>query len=141
MRRIIAISVLPMALAAMTVTPAMAQDAAESAAILSGTGARTGAAAGRLGTASRDALGGAAGVIAATNSQRSGSQSARQSRRSNGGANSDGGVAAGLYVAGNIDALQLTDAPFFRLADGSILRMSGSFVPSPGTTCERNCRS
>lgn len=118
--------------------PSFAQDAAESAVILSGTGERTGAAARSLGANSAGAIDRATNALRET---RSGG--ANRSRRGRGAAASQSPAAAvstshRVYYSG--DPLEFMDVPTYRLSNGQSLRLSGSFIAIPPTECVKNCR-
>lgn len=121
-------------------SPAMAQAAAEEAVILSGNSG-TGAAARRMGSNVRGAIGGAADAVASANAARGGGNAASGVGNARGGARGSGNRAGAVpyTIAGNIDALEYFAAPTWRLAGGSVLKVSGTLVPNPGTTCIRNC--
>ena len=119
--------------------PASAQDAAESAIILGGTGEATGAASRRMGEATRGAIGGAANAINAA--QRGRGRAGRYDGanvRPSGGGRSPGGV-EGYRIPAGIDALDGTDARQYQLGTGSTLRVSGGFTPSETTFCISYC--
>lgn len=117
-------------------TPCAAQDAAESAAILSGTGQGTGAASRSLGDATTGAIGGATNAIRATRSGRAARASSGNSGNSRGGRNP---ASVGYAIPANIDPLDKFAVPTYRLRNGLQLRISGSFVPTPPTSCVLNC--
>lgn len=117
--------------------PCLAQDAAESAVILSGTGERTGAAARSVGEASAGAINNAAGAINATRRGRAGSGGQPTTRA---GGSARAGYSIGYTItAGNIDPLEHFRVPTFELANGRQLRVSGTLIPMPPTACIRDC--
>lgn len=106
---------------------AVAQDAVETAQILSGTGQMQGG--GRsLGSAISRSLNGAGDVIA-------GSTSAP--RTANAGANP--AIHRTDPVPANVDPLARSDAPTYRLGNGASIRVSGGFQSDPVTSCVKNC--
>ncbi len=107
--------------------PVFAQDAAESAIILSGTGERTGASARSTGEAAARAIGRASGAIATT---RQSASPARSRPAITARANSPR-TGSGYRIAGNIDALEFFDVPTYRLGNGRTIRVSGELVPPP----------
>lgn len=126
------------AIALFAAQPCLAQDAAESAVILSGTGSGTGAAARSVGEASAGAINNAAGAINATQRARRTATSRRSSRGA--GRPASAGTSTGYTItAGNIDPLEYFRVPTFELANGSELRVSGTLVPMPPTACVRDC--
>ena len=107
---------------------APAQDAAETAVILSGTGQSTGRASRSLGSAVSGGINAAAAQIAAT---RSGTTPPERRRRS---------LAQGTEVvqaSGNV--LEGTGAPTYRLGSGATIQVSGTLVQDAATSCARNC--
>lgn len=119
-------------------TPCAAQDAVESATILSGVGERTGAASRSLGGAATGAMDGAAEAIRATRSGRAG-----VSRRSNRGGNNGGRnlASVGYTIPADIDPLENFAVPTYRLSNGLQLRVSGTFIAIPPTSCVSNCEA
>jgi hypothetical protein len=91
----------------------LAQDAAETAIILSGTGAAQGKASRSLGSAAASSMGTAANAI------RPDARPAPANRRSG---RRDQQV---ITLAGDVDALENTDAPTYELANGASIRVSG----------------
>lgn len=116
--------------------PALAQDAAESAAILSGTRG-TGRVSRDAGEATRGAIGGAADAINATRQRRTSRTPTRRTNVTRRGSSQRSG---GLRVTVG-DALERTDAPDYQLSNGSRIRVSGTFVPATGTQCVTNCET
>lgn len=111
-------------------SPSLAQDAAESAVILSGT-AQTGAAQRSLGRSVSSSMGNAANAVAAAQSariQRPPSQSRARSVRGYGGS-----------IPANVDPLANTDAAIYALDNGATIKVSGTFNPGAAAHCERNC--
>ena len=96
---------------------ALAQDAAETAIILSGTGAAQGKASRPLGSAAAISMGAAANAIRPV--ARPAPVIRRSSRR-------DQQV---ITLAGDVDALENTDAPTYELANGVSIRVSGVLRP------------
>ena len=116
------------ALAALAAAPpVLAQDAAETATILSGTSRDTGRVSRDMGNSVRGSINGAADAISGTPQRR---VSAGNLRR----ANQPDPRTSGLYVAVG-DALDRTDAPECQLGNGSTIRVSGNFQPSTQTQC------
>ena len=93
--------------------PALAQDAAETAIILRGTGAAQGKASRSLGCAAASSMGAAANAVRPV--ARPAPVIRRSSRR-------DQRV---ITLAGDVDALENTDAPTYELANGASIRVSG----------------
>ena len=130
-------------LAAMAASPALAQDAAESAIILGGTGQSTGTASHSLGNAVRGSIGPAANAVNATN-RSTGRASAGTFR--GGGNPSGGGFRASLWsrptpkvIPRGIDSLAGSNAPVYRLGNGRTIKVSGRLTPYVPTVCTRNC--
>lgn len=117
-----------MAFALALAPPAMAQDAAETAIITAGTGAPQARGARSLGSAISDSMNRAAGAI------RVQSRGAPLPRR---GPASQGNPAG--TIAADVDVLENTDAPGYRLGNGATIRVSGRLNPAAGTVCTRNC--
>ena len=109
--------------------PASAQAAAETAVILSGTGQATGRASRSLGSAISGSIGAAANEIHAT---RNGGQAPTVRRRR-------APSSAGHVIPPDADMLEGTDAPTYRLGNGSSIRVSGRLIQGAGTTCAENC--
>lgn len=109
--------------------PVSAQDAAETAVILSGTSAPQARAAQGLGNAVRGSINSATATIRTIpraqprGAPRSGNASP---------------VAVGALPADS-DPLENTDASAYRLGNGATIRVSGRLNPAAGTACTRNC--
>jgi hypothetical protein len=109
------------ALALALPAPLVAQDAAETAIILGGTGQVQGRAQRSLGTSIARSMGNAADAIAATSRARpSGTVVRRHAGRSNRGAGK-----FAIILPGDVDPLEKTDAPSYELANGATIRVSG----------------
>ena len=106
---------------------AYAQDAAETAVILSGTSGQAKASR-SLGDAVRGSINSASSAVRASTQQRRSSNS--RARRSGGGA---------PVVIGTGDALENTDASSYTLGSGATIRVSGRLNPSAATRCTQNC--
>jgi hypothetical protein len=107
--------------------PALAQAAAETATILSGTGQGTGSAARGLGSAVSGSMNRASSQIRAT---RNGDATPRR-RRSAG---------AAYEIPAEADMLEGADAETYQLGNGASIRVSGgSLRKSAATTCTQNC--
>jgi hypothetical protein len=116
-----------MFLSGLTITPVHAQDAAETAVILSGSGQATESGSRSLG----GAIGGAMGRASATiNSNR------RSSSR-----NRSGEVRQDAAIPADIDALKGTDAASYEMENGARISVSGGLRPSARTRCVENCAS
>lgn len=100
--------------------PAAAQDAAETAVILSGTGQTQGRAQRSLGQSIARGMGAAADAVAATTRARTPTRTQRQQARQSGG----GGKFA-IALPADVDPLERTDAPVYALANGATIRVSG----------------
>lgn len=98
-----------------------AQDAAETAIILGGTGNAQGRAQRSLGSAIARGMGNAAGAVAATTPARTPHGSTTQRSRSHG--RTQGNFA--IPLPGDVDPLAKTDAPSFKVGSGATLRVSG----------------
>lgn len=117
-------SLIILAAAGFCASPLAAQDAAETAIILSGTGQGTGSKASRsLGGSIARSMGNAAHAINATNRARA--QMPRsyrpQGRRSRRG----GGSGFAIALPAGVDPLETTDAPSYALENGATIRVSG----------------
>lgn len=110
--------------------PVMAQDAAETAIILSGT-AQTGSAQRSLGRAVSGSVGNAANAVGGT--QSASRQRSTAPARRNSAQRSQGAIPAG------VDPLANTDAASYALDNGATIKVSGRFNPTGSTRCERNC--
>ncbi len=121
------------ALAAAALLPGSlaAQDAAETAVIVSGSGAGQAKASRSLGNAVSGSLDSAAGVIRSTQRAR---RPASRNRRSR-----NGGVRIGSEIPSGVDALEGTDAAAYKTDGGATIKFSGRFVPSGKTECDENC--
>ncbi|MFZ9394482.1 MAG: hypothetical protein ACO25F_00285 [Erythrobacter sp.] len=111
--------------------PAFAQDAAESAAILAGTGSAQAKAQRSLGGAIRGSINGAAATV--RSAVRSDGRTSSQAR------SRSGVTVAGAAIAADVDPLEKTDAPAYRLGNGATIRVSGRMNPSASTSCVKNC--
>ncbi|MCT2559374.1 hypothetical protein N0B51_10330 [Tsuneonella sp. YG55] len=97
-----------------------AQDAAETAIILGGTGAAQGRAQKSLGSAISRSMGNAANVLATQRRARQGAPHRASPRpRRHAGAN------FAIALPGDVDPLAETDAPRYDLANGASIRVSG----------------
>ena len=124
---IVIIAALPLALPA----TASAQDAAETAVILSTVSPGQGAAARSMGNSISGALGSASGAIASTRAQASPASGAVQVQQ----------VRRAPVRPTDSDPLEGTDAAQYRLASGATIRVSGGMRPSAGTRCIENCEA
>ena len=114
--------------------PALAQDAAETAVILSGAGQPAGRASRSLGSAISGSINAASAQI----------RSVRNAEPTTGGhqprtAGDARAITSDQAIASDIDMLEGTDAPTYRLGNGASIRVSGTFIQDPGTMCSRNC--
>lgn len=107
---------------------ASAQDAAETAAILSGTGQGTGGASRSMGSSVSNSMNSATNALRSVQSSRKG-----QSRRSSRSARQSYAIPA------DADLLEGTEAPTYQLGNGSSIRVSGGLVPDATTSCVKNC--
>lgn len=107
---------------------APAQDAAESAMIMSGS-SQTGKAQRSLGNAITNSVNRASNAIAATNAQRR----ARVQRRANGAVHIGGSLPAG------VDPLEGTDATTYQLGSGASIRTTGRINTASGSRCVSQC--
>ena len=119
------------ALATLASAPVLAQDAAESAIILSGTGAGQAKAQRSLGAAVRGSIEGAATTVRGA----ARGQGSPRGRAPSG----NGVVVSGTALAADSDPLENTDAPAYRLGNGATIRVSGRMNPAAGTSCVKNC--
>jgi hypothetical protein len=113
---------------------ASAQDAAETAIILGGTGQAQVGASRSLGAAISNGLNGATNTINAATPDRGaghGSSAATGHARP-----------VGVMIGSSTtrDPLAGTDAPTYRLANGSSIRVSGGLIPSAEANCVKDCR-
>ena len=106
---------------------ALAQDAAETAIILSGTGAAQGKASRSLGSAAANSMGAAANAVRPV---------ARAAPVIRGSSRRDQQV---VMLPGDVDALENTDAPTYELANGASIRVSGRLRPQAETVCDYAC--
>lgn len=111
--------------------PLMAQDAAETAVILSGTSGQ-GKAANTLGGAINGSLRNAASAVSQSGAP-SGPNRAAPRRGSTQAAN------GAIVLEEGVDALEGTDAAEYHLGTGTSIKVSGGFVPYETTRCEKNC--
>lgn len=107
---------------------AMAQDAAETAIILSGSGSGQARAQQSLGSAISGSMRRATSAISVQ--PRGTPRSARGTQRQ---------ANAPQAIASDIDVLENTDAPGYTLRNGASIRVSGRLNPSATTVCTRNC--
>ena len=129
--RMLSLAALLTAASAPIAAPALAQDAAETAVILSGS-AQTGSAQRSLGRTISGSVGHAANAVGSTaRVSRSRSAAQRNSRASS--RNVGGSIPAG------VDPLANTDAATYTLDNGATIRVSGRFNPSASSQCQRNC--
>jgi len=112
--------------------PAFAQDAAETAVVLSGSSGQAKAAR-SLGDAASRSMNSAASAVRASQPRRG--RSSSNSRR-----NSSRGSSGGPVTIGTGDALEGTDASSYATGSGTTIRVSGGFRPSAATRCTDNCR-
>jgi len=107
---------------------ASAQDAAESAIILSGTGQATGSAQRGLGSSVSSSINRASNALRATRNARnpSGRRSSRATHQSH-------------AIPAGVDFLEGTDAPTYQLGNGSSIRVSGGLRQTPETACVKDC--
>src|SRR5579864_6624161 len=129
---------IPVVLAAAVIAIGMvrtagAQDAAESAIILSGGGPSQAGAQRSLSAAIANGFNSAGSAIGAANGntvvRRHTSWTARPRDR----------AARATAVSPLSDPLADTNAPTYQLANGASIRVSGGLRPEPNTTCVRNC--
>ena len=107
---------------------ALAQDGAETAIILSGSGAAQGKASRSLGSASASNIGAAADAVRSSRDVRAVVRRApaRQARQM-------------TVLSGNVDPLENTDAPSYQLSNGASIRVSGGLRPSAQVSCAEDC--
>lgn len=108
-------------------SPAAAQDAAETAIILGGTGASQGRAQKSLGSSIARSMGRAANAVASTNGHGS-SPAPRRPRH----AKSKTGGHFAIALPGDVDPLSATDAPTYKLENGASIRVSGGLRRNTG---------
>lgn len=106
-----------------------AQDAAETAVIMSGTSGQAKASR-SLGSAVNKSLNSAASSVRASTANRSSGSSARRNRRA---------APSVVSVIGTGDALEGTDASAYTVGSGATIKVSGSFRPSAASVCKDNC--
>lgn len=111
---------------------AFAQDASETAVILSGTGSTQARASRSLGTAVSGSIDSATSVIRSATPTRNRAKS-RRSRR--------GAPSVVTTVIGTGDALEGTDASAYQVDNGATIKVSGGFRPSAATRCTENCEA
>lgn len=114
---------------------AMAQDAAETAAILSGS-SQTGNAQRSLGRSIAGSINSANNAIAAQNARATGVRAQGTPRRAQ-----RGGVKIGHDLPAGVDVLAGTDAATYRLGNGSSIRTTGRLNTDNGSVCVRNCEN
>lgn len=107
---------------------AFAQDAAESAILLGGSGTAQARAQRSLGSAIARSMGGAANAIRATS--RAMPVHARHNARRE---------RTAIAIPGHVDPLEGTDAPTYRLENGASIRVSGGLRPGPQAACASGC--
>jgi hypothetical protein len=112
----------------MVATPVVAQDAAETATILSGQGG-TAKAQRSLGGAVSGSLDNAASAVRSVRST-----SRRPSSRRVRGSRNSGGI-----ILTTNDPLENTDAATYQTGNGTTIRVSGRLNPSASTACVDNC--
>jgi hypothetical protein len=107
---------------------AIAQDGAETAIILSGSGAAQGKASRSLGSASAGSIGAAAQAVRSSRDPSAVVRRtpARQSRQM-------------TVLPGDVDPLENTDAPSYRLSNGASIRVSGGLRLSDQVSCADDC--
>ena len=106
----------------------IAQDAAETAVILSGTSGQAKASR-SLGSAVNKSMNSAASSVRASTANRS-RGNARRNRRN---------APSVVSVIGTGDALEGTDASAYAVGSGATIKVSGSFRPSAAAVCKENC--
>jgi len=113
---------------------AAAQDAAESAIIMSGTGQTVGKAQRGLGASVANSMNSAQRAIT------SGRPLGRAKNRRGSRKRSRARGARGAYrIPAGVDFLQGIDAPTYQLGNGSSIKVSGGLRPNAETTCVKNC--
>ncbi len=125
-RAILAIAVV--GVCAFSSMAAQAQDAAESAIIMSGS-SQTGKAQRSLGNAISNSVDRASNAIAAANAQRG----RNVQRRAN------GSVLVGASLPAGVDPLEGLDATTYQLGTGSSIRTTGRINTAPGSRCVNQC--
>lgn len=109
-------------------SPALAQEAGESAVLNAGTAGQVSAER-SLGSAMSRSISGAANAVAMA---QGGQSPVRHMANFRAGHPS-------YTIPPNIDPLAQTDAPTYRIATGAVMRVSGGIQPSPTTFCIANC--
>jgi hypothetical protein len=129
---LLAVSAIGLAASPMT-GAASAQDAAETAIILSGTGQGQARAAKSLGSSAAGGIGGAANAVSITRPQGSSPRrtGSRLSRSRQGGHFS-------IALPADVDSLEGTDAPAYLLNNGSTIRVSGGLRRPPAVISDEN---
>lgn len=107
---------------------ASAQDTAETAQILSSAGQSQGRAAQSLESAFSDSMNAAAARMRST-----------QNRGQGTGERMPDIPRETYVVPSNADPLEGTDAPTYRQGNGPSIRVSGTLIQAPQTTCSKNC--
>ena len=123
----------PLAMGLCLAAPASAQDAAETAVILSGTSGQ-GEAARTLGDATRSSIRSATARVRAMPRRQ-----ARGASRRGGGRGRNRGRSAIYRIRDTGDALAYSDAKTYQTYGGARIRVSGGFTPSESTSCIKNC--
>lgn len=116
---------------------ALAQAAAESATILSGTGQGTGSASRTMGGNVAGAMNRATSAIRGANSGGGGSAGGGGSRSARGGGQLK--LRIGYLVTPGPDALEGTGAPAFQMSNGATIRTSGKLRQPAPTPCSEAC--
>lgn len=106
--------------------PALAQDAAETAIILSGTGSAQGKAQRSLGSAVAGSVGAAANAVRSSSSRAVRRSTARPAQQM-------------IALPGDVDPLERTDAPTYELSNGASIRVSGGLRRPASAPCEGEC--
>ena len=112
--------------------PLAAQDAAETAIILSGSGSGQAKASQSLGDAISRSIGGATAAINARPNARAKGRTAAQQR-------ARGPIQIQSAIPADVDPLEGTDAAAYKLGSGATIRVSGRLNPSAGTVCIKEC--
>jgi hypothetical protein len=113
-------------LSGLATMPVHAQDAAETAVILSGSGQTTEAGSRSLGGAIGGAMGRASAAINNSNQRTTARNRSRQVRQD-------------AAIPADIDALEGTDAASYQMDNGARISVSGGLRPSARTRCVENC--
>lgn len=106
-----------------------AQDAAETAVILSGAGQSQGGAARSLGSTISRSMGAAANAVRGARPNPGYVASRRRA----------GNVRQAPAIPADVDMLEGTDAPTYRLGNGASIRVSGRLIEAPRTSCVKQC--